>query len=442
LPQPGDAPLLAVELVEDLAGLDALERDWDALLSRSNASVFQSFEWLRTWWAHFGAPRPRRRLHVVTIRAAAGLVAVAPLYVESVRVLGAVPLRRLLFVGHGASDHLDVLVARGSEAECIDLLAAHLVAHAELFDVAVLEDIPDGSRTGPLLGEALARRGWRASHVAEGTCPRTALGPTWDVTLGTFSKPQRHELRRKLRNLSAEHTTGLEVIPPGAEVEGALRELVEMHCERWAREGHRGAFADPAAEAFHGEVAGRLARRGWLFLAFLRVDGRRCAGTYGFAFRGDLGQYLTGARDIPGLARYSPGRVLHALSMQHAIADGRSGYDLMRGSERYKYDLGAVDVPSWTVVAYRSRARAAAAAHRAYRRQLKTALRLADEARAVRVAARASGWFSRAVARQIASALLRVLSDLRRISRPGEAALGTGRTGRLRSGRATGSPTA
>jgi CelD/BcsL family acetyltransferase involved in cellulose biosynthesis len=417
-PRAGAAPRreLAVVVVEDERALDALEPEWNALLERSDASVFQSFEWLRTWWRHFGEGRRDARLHVVTVRGRDGLVGVAPFYVERARVLGALPLRRLLYIGHRDSDYLDALAARGREAECAEAVAGYLAGRGDVFDVAILEETPDRSQVGRLLHESFVRRGWAASRFVEGPCPRTALGGTWEETIARFKIDDRREVRRRLRNIQKEHRVELEVVTAGADVVPSMREFVEMHQQRWARDGYWGAFADRDQAEFHCEAAERLSRRGWLFLAFLRVDGRRCAVNYGFAFRDAVAIYLTGSREVPPeLARHSPGRLVHALSMQWTIEGGRPVYDFMRGGERYKYELGAVDVPNWTVVAYPSPSRLTLATHRLHRIVTAVRRRGRREAHALRVASRDGGWLSPAVRAHVARAVRRALGDLRRI---------------------------
>jgi CelD/BcsL family acetyltransferase involved in cellulose biosynthesis len=40
---------------------------------------------------------------------------------------------------------------------------------------------------------------------------------------------------------------------------------------------------------------------------------------------------------------HSPGKVVVALSLQHAIEQGCRHYDFLRGDERYKQDLGGAE---------------------------------------------------------------------------------------------------
>lgn len=421
VPFPSSAAPLAVEVIDRAEGFDALARDWDALLARCDATVFQSFEWQRTWWRHFGENRPGARLCIVTVRDVTvrdrrGLVAVAPLHVDRARTLGALPLRRMLFVGHRDADYLDVLAEPGRERECARLIAEQLAERRDRFDALVLEDVPDRSRVAPLLREALARHGFWASQAPCEVCPRTALRPTWEETLAGFRSRIRADIRRRARRLATGHRFELEVVRDGEEVAPALRELVELHQARWARDGHAGVFADARQLPFQLEAAEALGRRGWLFLAFLRVDGRRSAAVHGFVFRDTAAVYLTGVRPDEALAGESPGRVLHALCMEWAVTAGCRVYDFMRGAERYKHEaFDAVDVPNWRLVAYprapllaRVRLRLHAVAEKVWRRAWR-------EAYALRRTVREEGWRSRHVRAHVARAARRGWDDLRRI---------------------------
>src|SRR5690348_11043672 len=117
------APLTA-RVVTSTEGLDALGPAWSALHDVTGASVFQSWEWQRSWWKHFGEPDPRRRLLVVVLEADGQVRAIAPFFVEEVPVLPGFPLRRLSFIGSGLTDYLDVLVSDGDEeSSCAELAA-------------------------------------------------------------------------------------------------------------------------------------------------------------------------------------------------------------------------------------------------------------------------------------------------------------------------------
>jgi CelD/BcsL family acetyltransferase involved in cellulose biosynthesis len=215
-----------------------------------------------------------------------------------------------------------------------------------------------------------------------------------------------------LRNIEKAYEVELELVPPGPHVHPAMREFIDMHQERWVRDGHMGVFADPRRATFHCEVADRLSHRGWLFLAFLRANAQRCAANYGFSFRGVLSTYLGGSREIGELWKYSPGRVLHAKSMEWAIDNGRTVYDFMRGREHYKYEFDAVDVPNWSIVAYRRRPGLTAAKHRLDLSVTALRRRTQREVQALLAMSRQEGWISISMLKHVAGRVRRGLNDL------------------------------
>jgi hypothetical protein len=138
-----------------------------------------------------------------------------------------------------------------------------------------------------------------------------------------------------------------------------------MHQRRWTKSGLPGALADEDVQYFHRDVARQLSKRGWLFLAFLRIDGERRAVVHGFRFERELGIYLTGMDESEDLRRLSLGRVLAGMCMERAVSEGLSVYDFMRGQEAYKYELGAINIDNRTVTFFGSRSAFAAEKHRA-----------------------------------------------------------------------------
>src|SRR5262245_62597392 len=64
-----------IEELTRLEQFEALRPEWDALLTRAEASLFQTWEWQWSWWRHFG----RGRLCIMTARRGGELVGIAPL---------------------------------------------------------------------------------------------------------------------------------------------------------------------------------------------------------------------------------------------------------------------------------------------------------------------------------------------------------------------------
>lgn len=389
---------LELRVVSNEADLDGLEPAWSALHRATRASVFQSWEWQRTWWSHVGRRAPRNALHVVVLAAGGEVVCIAPLFVQAVRAAPLVTLRRLAFMGTGLSDHLDLLVAAGLEAACCERLAAHLAA-AGGFDVVSLSDVPDPSRTRAALHEALRRRGFDGDPFVSERCPRTQLKDTWEATLASFEGSHRRQLSKRVRQLAERFRVELEICRRPEDVLPDVDAFIALHQRRWTESGMKGVYAEPHVAAFQREVARRFFERGWLFLAFLRLDGARVAALCGFEHRGELAYYLNGVAELGEAARYSPGLVMHALCMQEMIGRGVRVYDFLRGTERYKYECGAVDVPNWTTLMFRRGARWARVKNRVALLSESLARRAEAERLAFRHQRRQHGLLSRETAR-------------------------------------------
>jgi hypothetical protein len=157
---------------------------------------------------------------------------------------------------------------------------------------------------------------------------------------------------KNVKSVMKEFAAEYEVVLNGAEVDAAMDDFIQIHQARWNTIGHQGVFADPVADGFHRAVVRALFLRGWLLLAFLRVRGERKAADYGMVFRGEFMTYLGGVRGEEEFLRLSPGRALLVEIMQRSIPAGVRVFDFMRGTERYKYEMGGTDVPNWTTMMF------------------------------------------------------------------------------------------
>jgi len=405
------APSLQMRVVSSGADFDALQPSWSRLHAESGASVFQSFEWQRTWWKHLGEAAPALRLHVVVLAQDAEVVAIAPFVVETIAIAPFAKLRRLGFLGTGMSDYLDVLVQKGLEVPCCARLAAHLADDAVGFDVLSLTDLPDRSPTRGPLFEALRRRGFDGKAFVAEQCPRAFLKPTWKETLDSFQGTHRRQLGWRRRGLEKRFAVELDICGSEDRLSTDLEEFMQMHQQRWARVGKKGVYADESVAAFQREIAGIFFRRGWLFLAFLRIDGSRIASFCGFRHRDELAVYLTGMRD-PGEARkFSPGIVLHAMCMEATIEQGVRTYDFLRGVEAYKYECGAVDVPNWAFSMFRGKARSANVKNVIALLQASLSRRIGQEMVALRHQWSVHGLFSAGMTRYLRSRLSVTVRD-------------------------------
>ena len=135
-------------------------------------------------------------------------------------------------------------------------------------------------------------------------------------------------------------------IEAGAADAGDLFEtLAALHTRRWEASGEPGVLSDPAVLAFHRAAVPRLQASNLLRLSALAVDDAVVSAYYGFAHRGRGYGYLNGFDPSSGFD--SPGTALLGHAIRHAVAEGCSSFNFLRGREDYKYAWGATD--RWNV---------------------------------------------------------------------------------------------
>lgn len=321
---------LRVATLADAAAFDGLREEWNDLLRSSAAdTVFLTWEWMRAWWAHLSFGRV---LAILTVRRGGQLLAIAPLCSQGKGVLGAL---RLSFLGAGrvGSDYLDVIVRPEDEGPVVRELAAHLVGMGASLD---LGQVRITSSTAGRLAREL--RGLRCLVRARRThrCPYIDLGPaSFSAYLATLSAQHRSNFLRKRRKLES-HGLRFESVTAEARRRDLLPVLFELHRLRWSERGGSDGLAGPGILEFHEEWSRLALERGWLRLFVLWLGEAPAAALYGFRYGRVFSFYQSGFD--PRFANLSVGVVTMGLSIQSAIEDGASEFDLLHGQESYKFD--------------------------------------------------------------------------------------------------------
>jgi CelD/BcsL family acetyltransferase involved in cellulose biosynthesis len=287
---------------------------------RSPASIFLTPEWIRVAREHDSAD-------AVTLA-----VGDPP---HGIAALARDPDGTLRFAGGELTDEQDVVAPAGQERS-VATLVAHWIA-GEAPRRVRLEYVPEDSPTLEVMAQVLGERGYRVARSRLVTSPRLRLADDFETYVRSLGKKERHELRRKIRRLERSSHATLHWASD-AERATTLDRFFALH--RLSR-GEKADFMTPAVERFFRDIADALAPLGWLRLGVLRAHDEDAAVLFAFAYRGTLALY--NAAYDPALASLSIGIVGHAWAIREAIGERLDTYDLLRGDEPYKYDLGAAD---------------------------------------------------------------------------------------------------
>ena len=290
---------------------------------------------MRTWWRHFHSGS---EMHLVWLKDGEVTLGIAPL-----RLSG----ESILFIGGtDVCDYADFLVPRGKEDEFYGRLWDHLETLG--WSTLDLRSIPAGSPTLQYLPALAEQSGYDVQVEVEDQAPVASLPSTWDEYLSRLTKKDRHELRRKLRRLDQAGEARQYVCTTVEAVDGGLRDFVRLLRES---SPDKAAFMTPERERFFADIARELAARDELVLSFLEMDGVRVASCMNFDYEGSYLLYNSGYD--PGYSHLSVGLLNKALSIKDAVERGRESFEFLRGTERYKYDLGAQDRAIYRLTVHR-----------------------------------------------------------------------------------------
>lgn len=335
-------------LYQDDSGFDALRGEWNDLLRRSGFdTIFLTYEWQTTWWRHLG--QARGPLYLWAVRDEGRLVAILPLYVQerggpAIQVVGCIEV----------SDYLDLIIEAGREEAIFRGFLEWLEGpDAPAWDFVDLCNQPAPSLSHSVLPELAEAAGFAVEVFQEDVSPILTLPQAadydepreenaWNAYLDTLDKKERHEIRRKLRRLEREAPDAeIRYIDGGTDLEAAVNAFITLHCNS---RSDKHAFMTEEMQAYFRAIARVLAERGWLQLSFLEVEGRPVATYFCFDYGDDILVYNSGY-DPAGVPQLSPGWVLLARLIQHAIILGRRHLDFLQGDEDYKHRFGGVDTP-------------------------------------------------------------------------------------------------
>ena len=267
---------------------------------------------------------------------------------ENGKLIGIAPLFKTEYDGRSAllligsieiSDYLDLIVRVDDLpyflSGLIGFLAQSGVSAGAVFD---WYNLPDSSPTRAALKVESDKRGWIYHEEIYRSTPRVALNGDFDTYLAGIEKKQRHEIRRKMRRAAeSEIPMRFYIVEDAAVIDSEIEAFFQL----MAHDSSKAGFLTPSMREHMTAVIRAAFENGYLWLAFLTVDGTKAAACLNFDYKNKLWGYNSGVnRDFMEL---SPGWVLLGNQLQWACEHGRYEFDFMRGDEDYKYRFGAVN---------------------------------------------------------------------------------------------------
>lgn len=175
-----------------------------------------------------------------------------------------------------------------------------------------------------------------ADPTEQEVAPSITLPTSWDTYLESLERTDRKELKRKLRRLDTVNHS-VEFSDP-SRTEDVFGDFVRLHK---LSDPAKDIFMTPPMERFFNDIYHLSIPQWKQHIALLKIEG--VAASAVFFFESDDSVLLYNSGFDPLQKYYSVGLLLVARLIEHSIKNQKKTFDFLRGSERYKYDLGGQD---------------------------------------------------------------------------------------------------
>jgi len=310
---------------------------WNALVEQSITDTpFSRHEYLSEWWKTLGGGEwESAELVLASASENDQLIGIAPLFIADYDGQRALMLAGSIEI----SDYLDLIVREGDLSRFLSGLLDFLISSSpDYWSALDWYNIPDSSPSLAALQAEAEKRGWTHHQEVYRPTPRIPLNGSFEDYLSRIDKKQRHEIRRKMRRAAeSEKKVDFNIVNGKENIDSEINAFLDL----MLHDPGKAEFLHPAMREQMTVTIQNAHKYGYLWLAFLEIEGAKTAASLNFDYRNKLWGYNSGvSREHMEL---SPGWVLMAHTIQWCCENGRYEFDFMRGDEEYKYRFGGVN---------------------------------------------------------------------------------------------------
>ena len=333
-----------IDTIESLERLAEIRGNWDAVYEADpEAQFFLSWAWLSKWL------KGEKRWFILAVKPdakASDYVAFFPLTLETKTRKGAGFHNNLVVTGHEFTDYTGFICTPECEDRAIPALAEH-IKHLHWTKLKMPNMwVSDGrfrlfmERFPPELFEAkVETKRLDDANIDHCIYPYAKLPRDWESYLANhLSSNTRQKVRRFLRRV--EEAEEFHITLADAETfENDLEVLLQFWTTKW---GAKKGDALPSVLAMNRKLISHCFKNGSLFLPVLWKGDQPLGALATFVDEKKRSMlFWLAGRDESFKGPPPPGIVLHAYSIRHAIANGFTSYDFLKGDEPYKYTFAS-----------------------------------------------------------------------------------------------------
>jgi CelD/BcsL family acetyltransferase involved in cellulose biosynthesis len=300
----------------------SIAEEWDQLADEVGAPPFLRPGWTTAWWNAFG----RGSVRALVARTRDQLTGIVPLVRD-----GAV----LRSPTNSETPIFGFLTVDDESAR--QLVATLLAAPARRVDLSLIREDDSGFQA---LKEEARARGFRTITQPVLLSAYVSTQDPWSEYQTTLSAKLRSEIRRRRRRLQELGDLTLLVADGSERLEDLLSEGFAIEQSGWKGEHGTAINSSPRRHRFYREVAQWAGERGWLRLAFLRLDGRTIA--FDLCLEANGVHFLLKTGYDHDYEKFGPGMILRSMMLERAFSGSIDTYEflgtIVGANNRWKLD--------------------------------------------------------------------------------------------------------
>ncbi len=338
-----------IRVLHSFADAEPMQTAWNDLVLRSGADVYQTFEWCRLWWRHYGM---HRQLQLLLCFSGEEMVGLIPAFVETLW-LGPARIRAAKLIGSDFSlqlcnlpimpDAIEQAVSRAVRHFLGDEKCDVWIAGPLSGPTARIEEILDTGRNETELVES-------AESLGHSITTRFDLPHHFDEYLNEIGSRQRGNYNRSLKQFAKNHQVVTDTVTEPEEVLREFERFQWLHQAQWAAEGKLGHFVDwPKAAEFNRDLVMSFGKLGMVRFFRILADAQVASSQFCLLFGGTNYWRLPGRVCKPDWEKLSLGKMGLIQMIEASLDQGVTAVEGGRGHYDYKLQLGGREWPLRTL---------------------------------------------------------------------------------------------
>jgi CelD/BcsL family acetyltransferase involved in cellulose biosynthesis len=292
--------------------------------------VFTLPAWMQNWWLNFGSGS---ELYLRSIKQGDNITGIAPLKIRE---------GQASFIGsENVCDYMDFITVPGHETEFFDAVLDDL--RQQGLKELKMETVRPDSSVVQILVPMAQKRGWKVTSQQIDVSLDMSLPRDFQSYLVALDGKQRHELRRKMRNLQDAGKTEYRVIQQETDFAGATDIFLQLFPDY---RQDKAEFLTAEMQAYFRSLTNALAKTGILRYGQLEIEKKIVAMIMYFDYNNNA--YLYNSAYAPEYKPLSVGIISKVNCIEDSIEKGKTRFDFLKGNEQYKYYLGGKEIPLYS----------------------------------------------------------------------------------------------